>query len=115
MKDDDGLNCKASNLKLISVSQKQQRIFSRHRAESPFKRLTAIKRREIARKNQISLKLVVRQFNINGKLLRVFDSITEAAKQPEQISPVFHWWQVERCDLQMALCGDIKKGITKVN
>lgn len=79
MKDDNGLNCKASNLKLISVSQRQQRIFIRHRTESTFKKLTAIQRREMARKNQ-SLKLVVKQFGIDGKLLKVFDSITEAAK-----------------------------------
>jgi len=79
MKDDNGLNCKASNLKLISVSQRQQRIFIRHRAESPFKKLTSIERQEIARKSQSS-KLIVKQFSIDGKLLKMFESITEAAK-----------------------------------
>jgi hypothetical protein len=78
-KDDNGLNCKSSNLTLISVSERQQKIFIRHRSESPFKNLTATERREIASKSE-GAKLAVKQFSIDGILLKTFNSLSEAAK-----------------------------------
>ena len=79
VKDGDGFNCKPKNLELISIAEKQQRIFDKKRSESPFLHMSAIQHKEMDQKDH-NRKLVVKQYAIDGSLLNVFTSITEAAK-----------------------------------
>ncbi|MBN8788182.1 MAG: hypothetical protein J0I84_13915 [Terrimonas sp.] len=79
-KNGDGLNCRANNLTLISISARQKKIFTNQRGESAFKKLTVDERKKIIEKNT-SRMLAVKQYNIDGKLLNQYKSITLAAKK----------------------------------
>lgn len=79
-KNGNGLNCKASNLKLISISARQKKIFTDHRGESSFKKLTTAERKKIQKKNT-SRREIIKQYTIDGELLNTYKSITFASKK----------------------------------
>ncbi len=76
-RDGNGLNIKPSNLKMASISEKQQRIFDLKRRVPPVlegeARLRAISSAKLTNNKQVT------QYNMKGKKIKSYSSITAAA------------------------------------
>lgn len=78
-KDGDGYNNKVSNLKLVSKEEKQQRVYKRNRAAESYLK-TADRSLWTKPYGGIVNRKAIKQFNLKGKLIASYKSVTEAAK-----------------------------------
>jgi hypothetical protein len=78
-KDGDGLNNHFSNLTAKSVGEVHKRSYRLKRRVSPFATKTKKEIKDISRKSAVSRQKKVIQYSLEGKRLRVFDSIQEAS------------------------------------
>jgi hypothetical protein len=76
-KDGDGYNNAVKNLKLVTKSEKSQRVFKRERADSYLK---SADRSEWKNYGGYSRRKPVKQYSAKGKLLARYESIREAAQ-----------------------------------
>jgi len=80
-KDDNHFNIKPSNLKKVTLSEKQRSIFAKGRAISPLTQLSSAKRREIQKKIAKTKSKRVTQYRIDGKKIRTFSSMAQAQRK----------------------------------
>ncbi|MBL0745435.1 NUMOD4 domain-containing protein [Chryseolinea lacunae] len=77
-KDGDGYNNSVKNLKLVTKSEKSQRVFIRERADSYLK---TADRSQWKNYGGYTRRLAVKQYSIAGKLMGHFESIREASQK----------------------------------
>lgn len=80
-KDDDHFNIRPSNLKKVTLSEKQRAIFMKDRAISPLLKLSAAKRQEIRKKIVKTKSKKVTQYRSDGKKIRTFSSMAQAQRK----------------------------------
>jgi hypothetical protein len=78
-KNGDGFNNRVSNLRQATKSEKQQRVFARHRQDSYLK--TADRSKWPKTYGGYANRRAIKQYTMKGKLLRRFESIREAARK----------------------------------
>lgn len=79
-KDGNNFNIRPSNLKKVSVGEKQQRIVKRKRFRSPFLSLTPAARKKIQKARVKKLSKAVAQYSRAGKLIKTYPSMAAAER-----------------------------------
>ncbi|MFT3705486.1 MAG: NUMOD4 domain-containing protein [Agriterribacter sp.] len=80
-KDGDNFNIKPSNLKLVSISQKQQRIVDTNRFFTPFADLSPENREKQRQALNEALRKPVEQYTLKGKRIKTYSSMAVAEQE----------------------------------
>ncbi len=80
-KDGNGLNCHYENLVAVSLTDRGKRIFADGRNQSSFSQLDKETRKKTAEKLRKKYSQPVTQYDLKGRPIRSFNSMTEASKK----------------------------------
>lgn len=77
----NGLDCRATNLKLIHVSERMLNALKAGRTILPVYKTTEERKREGIEKMRRTNWIAIKQYNVKGKLIRTYSSIKQAAEK----------------------------------